>query len=146
MPKRDRELNCMLRYAAFFYGDGKKERDLGLNKSDFIREVATKADLTMKDAGKALDAVLATVQETLAKGEKQQFVGFGTFEVRNRSERKIKNPATGEEMLLPATKVPAFKPGKALKEAVVPPKPKPAIVAEAPKVKPAKKAKHKKKK
>ena len=81
-----------------------------MNKNDFIREVATKADLTMKDAGKALEAVLATIQETLAKGEKQQFVGFGTFEVRNRAERKIKNPSTGEEMLLPATKVPAFKP------------------------------------
>lgn len=117
-----------------------------MNKNDFIREVATKADLTLKDAGKALEAILATIQETLAKGEKQQFVGFGAFEVRNRAERKIKSPATGEEMLIPATKIPAFRAGKALKEAVAPPKPKPVIIIETPKVLPAKKRKHKKKK
>jgi DNA-binding protein HU-beta len=114
-----------------------------LNKNDFIKEVATKADLTQKDAGKALDAILATIQETLAAGEKLQLVGFGSFEVRDRAERKIKSPATGEEMVIPATKAPAFKAGKALKEAVAP---KPVVIVEAPKAQPAKKAKDKKKK
>jgi len=92
-----------------------------LNKNDFIREVATKADLTLKDTGRVLEAILATIQETLAKGEKQQFVGFGTFEVRTRAARKVKSPATGEEILLPATKIPAFKVGKNFKEAIASP-------------------------
>lgn len=110
-----------------------------MNKNDFIREVATKTDLTLKDAGKALEAILATIQENLAKGEKQQFVGFGTFEIRNRAERKIKSPATGEELLIPATKIPAFRAGKAFKAAVAPLKPKSDAIIEIPKVLPAKK-------
>ncbi len=121
---------------------------LSLNKNDFIKEVATKADLSQKDAGKALDAILATIQATLAAGEKLQFVGFGSFEVRDRAERKIKSPATGEDMVIPATKVPAFKAGKSLKEAVAP---KPAIIKETPiketpEAMPEKKPKDKKKK
>ncbi len=113
-----------------------------MNKNDFIKEVATKANLTQKDAGKALDAILATIQETLAAGEKLQLVGFGSFEVRDRAARKIKSPATGEEMLIPATKAPAFKAGKALKDAVAP-KP-PVVIVEPPKAQPVKKAKKKK--
>lgn len=89
-----------------------------MNKSDFIREVATKADLTLKDTGKVLEAIIDTIQETLARGEKQQFVGFGTFEVRTRASRRVKSPTTGEEMILPATKIPAFKVGKNFKEAI----------------------------
>jgi DNA-binding protein HU-beta len=112
-----------------------------LNKNDFIKEVATKAELTQKDAGKALEVIFATIQETLAAGEKLKFVGFGAFEVRDRAERKILSPATGEEMIIPATKVPAFKAGKGLKEAVAP---KPVIIIETPKAPPEKKAKKKK--
>lgn len=89
-----------------------------MNKNDFIREVATKADLTLKDTGKVLEAIIDTIQETLARGEKQQFVGFGTFEVRTRGPRRVKNPTTGDEMMLPATKIPAFKVGKNFKEAI----------------------------
>jgi len=59
-----------------------------------------------------------TISHTLAKGEKIQLVGFGTFEIRERAERTGRNPQTGEEMTIPATKIPAFKPGKELKEAV----------------------------
>ncbi len=89
-----------------------------MNKNDFIREVAAKANLSLKDTGRVVEAMFATIQETLTKGEKQQFVGFGTFEVRHRAARRVKSPATGEEIILPATKIPAFKAGKNFKEAV----------------------------
>lgn len=89
-----------------------------LNKTDLVNAVAEKAELTKKDAEKAVNAVFASIEEALARGEKVQLVGFGTFEVRDRAERTGRNPKTGEEILIPASKVPAFKPGKALKEAV----------------------------
>jgi DNA-binding protein HU-beta len=89
-----------------------------LNKTELVSSVAEKSELTKKDAEKAVSAVFASIEEALAKGEKVQLVGFGTFEVRERKARTGRNPQTGEEIQIPAAKVPAFKAGKALKEAV----------------------------
>ncbi|MGG0419538.1 HU family DNA-binding protein [Priestia aryabhattai] len=89
-----------------------------MKKAEFIEAVASKSELTKKDAKKAVDALFETISTTLAKGEKVQLVGVGTFEVRERSERTGRNPQTGEEMTIPATKVPGFKAGKEFKEAV----------------------------
>ena len=89
-----------------------------MNKSELIKALAEKAEITQKDAAKALDAVVDTIQAALAKGDKVQIIGFGSFEVRDRKERTVISPATREEITVPATKVPAFKPGKSLKEAV----------------------------
>lgn len=89
-----------------------------MNKTDLINEVAETAEISKKDAIKAVDAVFDAIQNTLAKGDKVQLIGFGNFEVRERSARKGRNPQTGEEIEIGASKVPAFKPGKALKDAV----------------------------
>jgi DNA-binding protein HU-beta len=89
-----------------------------VNKTDLINAVAEKAELSKKDATKALDALFDTISSTLSKEEKIQLIGFGTFEVRERSARTGRNPQTGEEIQIPASKVPAFKAGKELKEAV----------------------------
>jgi DNA-binding protein HU-beta len=93
-------------------------RDLNMNKAELIDAVATKSDLTKQDSKKAVDALFETISNTLAKEEKIQLLGFGTFEVRERAERTGRNPQTGEEMTIPASKVPAFKPGKELKESI----------------------------
>ncbi|NLI68763.1 MAG: HU family DNA-binding protein [Bacilli bacterium] len=89
-----------------------------MNKTDLINAVAEKSELSKKDAAKAVDAVFETVMDSLAKGEKVQIIGFGNFEVRERAARKGRNPQTGEEIEIPASKVPAFKAGKALRDAV----------------------------
>jgi len=89
-----------------------------MNKSELIDAVASKAELSKKDSEKAVNALVEAVKAALAKGEKVQLVGFGTFEVRNRSARTGLNPQTKKAIKIPATKVPAFKAGKALKEAV----------------------------
>jgi len=89
-----------------------------VNKSELVKSLAEKAEITQKDAAKALDAVVETIQQALANGDKVQIIGFGSFEVRDRKERTVISPATREEITVPATKVPAFKPGKSLKEAV----------------------------
>ena len=89
-----------------------------MNKTELVKAVSTQAELTQKDAAKAVDALFETISITLAKEEKIQLIGFGTFEVRERSARKGRNPQTGEEIEIAASKVPAFKPGKELKEAV----------------------------
>lgn len=88
------------------------------NKAELIENVASQTDLTKKQATAAVDAVFGSIQDTLAKGEKVQLIGFGNFEVRDRAARKGRNPQTGAEIQIPASKVPAFKPGKALKDAV----------------------------
>ena len=88
------------------------------NKQDLIAEVAAKTGLTKKDSEKAVNAFGEVVTEFLAKGEKVQLIGFGNFEVRERAARKGRNPQTGKEITIAASKVPAFKAGKALKEAV----------------------------
>jgi DNA-binding protein HU-beta len=95
-----------------------REEVNGMNKTDLINEVAEAAELSKKDATKAVDALFDAIQDTLAKGDKVQLIGFGNFEVRERSARKGRNPQTGEEIEIAASKVPAFKPGKALKDAV----------------------------
>lgn len=89
-----------------------------MNKTDLVNAVAESSDLSKKDAGKAVDAVFQTVQDTLKSGEKVQIIGFGNFEVRDRAARKGRNPQTGEEIQIPASKVPAFRAGKALRDAV----------------------------
>ncbi|EJQ31584.1 hypothetical protein IEC_05526 [Bacillus toyonensis] len=89
-----------------------------MNKTELIKVVADKAELTQKDAATATQAVLDAITNTLANEEKVQILGFGTFEVRERSARTGRNPQTGEEMQIAASKVPAFKAGKELKEAV----------------------------
>ena len=89
-----------------------------MTKTDLINAVAEKAELSKKDADKAVAAVFAAISDSLVAGDKVQLVGFGTFEVRDRAAREDKNPATGEKIQIAATKVPAFKAGKALKEAV----------------------------
>ncbi|MGG0451750.1 HU family DNA-binding protein [Priestia megaterium] len=89
-----------------------------MNKTELVDAVATKSELTKQDSKKAVDALFESISNTLAKEEKVQLVGFGTFEIRERAERTGRNPQTGEEMTIPASKSPAFKPGKELKEAV----------------------------
>ncbi len=89
-----------------------------MNKTDLIAAVAAKAELSKKDADAAVSAVFDAVSEALAQGDKVQLVGFGTFEVRARAAKQGRNPKTGEAMTIAASKVPAFKAGKALKDAV----------------------------
>lgn len=89
-----------------------------MNKTDLVNAVAETSELSKKDAGKAVDAVFQTIMDTLKTGEKVQIIGFGNFEVRDRAARKGRNPQTGEEIQIPASKVPAFRAGKALKDAV----------------------------
>lgn len=89
-----------------------------MNKTELISEVAQKADITKKDADKIVNAFFSTVEDALKAGDKVQLIGFGTFEVRERQARKGRNPQTGQEISIPATRVPAFKAGKALKDAV----------------------------
>ncbi len=89
-----------------------------MNKSELINSVAESTELSKKDATSAVEAVFATIQTTLGEGEKVQVIGFGTFEVRERAARKGRNPQTGKEIDIAASKVPAFKAGKALKDAV----------------------------
>jgi len=89
-----------------------------LNKTDLIGEVAGKAEITKKDAEKVINAFFTTVEDALKSGDKIQLIGFGTFEVRDRQARKGRNPQTGAEIDIPAARVPAFKPGKALKDAL----------------------------
>lgn len=89
-----------------------------MNKTELIAVVAEKAELSKKDAEKAIKAFTDAVSEELVKGGKIQLVGFGTFEVKSRAERKGINPRTKEEITIPASKLPAFKAGKALKDSV----------------------------
>lgn len=89
-----------------------------MNKTELVNAVAEKADFSKKDADKAVAAVLDSITDALAQGDKVQIVGFGTFEVRARAEKQGHNPKTGEAMIVPASNLPAFKAGKALKEAV----------------------------
>ena len=89
-----------------------------MNKAELITAIADKAGITKKDAEAALKAFTDTVAEQIQKKEKVQLVGFGTFEVSERSEREGKNPRTKETMIIPASTAPKFKAGKALKDIV----------------------------
>ena len=87
-----------------------------MNKAELVAAVAEKAELSRKDAEAAVKALTDVIAEELNKGEKVTLVGFGTFEVSERAERTGRNPQTGEEMVIPASKAPKFKAGKALKD------------------------------
>ena len=89
-----------------------------MTKAELVSEVAAKSGLSKKDSEKAIASVIETITETLAKGESIQLVGFGTFEVRERAARSGINPQTKKKIQIPATKVPAFKAGRGLKDAV----------------------------
>ena len=89
-----------------------------MTKADLVAKISEKAGLSKKDAEAALNAFMDAVKEALSGGEKVSLVGFGTFEVVERAERKGRNPQTGEEITIPATKAPKFRPGKGLKDAV----------------------------
>ena len=89
-----------------------------MTKAELVTSIAEKTGLTKKDSEKALAAFVDTVTETLAKGDSIQLVGFGTFEVRERAAREGINPRTKEKIEIAATMVPAFKAGRALKDAV----------------------------
>ncbi|MGB0833234.1 MAG: HU family DNA-binding protein [Psychrobium sp.] len=89
-----------------------------MNKSQLIDKIAESADISKANAGRALDAFISTVTDALKDGDKVSLVGFGTFEVRQRSARTGRNPQTGAEIKIAAANVPAFKAGKALKDSV----------------------------
>ena len=89
-----------------------------MNKAELVAAMAEKTELSKKDAEAALKAFTDVVAEELKKGEKIQLVGFGTFEVSERAERTGRNPQTGAEMVIPASKAPKFKAGKALKDMI----------------------------
>lgn len=90
-----------------------------MNKTELVGQVAAQTSMTKKDVEKVVNAFFDTVEGALKSGDKVQLIGFGTFEVRDRQARKGRNPQTGEEINIPATKVPAFKAGKALKDALI---------------------------
>ena len=89
-----------------------------MNKTELIAAIAEKAELSKKDAEKALAAFIESVEGALAKDDRVQLVGFGTFEVKTRAARKGRNPRTKQEITIPASKAPAFKAGKAFKDAI----------------------------
>ena len=89
-----------------------------MNKTELVASVAEKAELSKKDAEKAVAAMLESVEEALKAGDKVALVGFGTFEVKERAARTGKNPRTGEAVKIPAARVPVFKAGKVLKDIV----------------------------
>ena len=89
-----------------------------LNKNELVAKVADQSGLSKKDAEKALAAVIDTITAALVAGDKVQLVGFGTFETKQREARTGRNPRSGETIEIPAASLPAFKAGKALKDAV----------------------------
>lgn len=89
-----------------------------MNKAELVKAMSDETQLTQKDVEKVLNSFVNVVSNTLAKKDKVQLIGFGTFETRKRSARTGRNPQTGAEMKIPASTVPAFKAGKALKEKV----------------------------
>ncbi|MGN1105447.1 MAG: HU family DNA-binding protein [Huintestinicola sp.] len=89
-----------------------------MTKADLITKIAEKSELSKKDSEKALNAVIAAITDALTEGDKVQLTGFGTFEVRDKKEKEAINPRTKEKIKVPARKSPAFKAGKALKDAV----------------------------
>ncbi len=89
-----------------------------MNRTELIASIAEKSGITKKDAEAVLTATIDSITDALKKGDKVQLVGFGSFEVRERAARKGRNPSSGAEITIPAAKTPAFKAGKALKDAV----------------------------
>lgn len=93
-------------------------KGINVNKSELIDAIATGADITKADAGRALDAAIEAITNALKAGDQVTLVGFGTFQVKERAERTGRNPQTGKEITIAASKVPGFKAGKGLKDAV----------------------------
>ena len=91
-----------------------------MTRTELVANVAEKAGITKKSADLVLNSLFDTIKQALVEGDKVQIIGFGTFEIRNRAARKGRNPQTNEEIDIPASKLPSFKAGKALKEAVNP--------------------------
>ncbi|MGE6964119.1 HU family DNA-binding protein [Bacillus thuringiensis] len=89
-----------------------------MNKTELITQVAVKTGLKKSQSSLAVDTLLESIQQALQNGENVQLLGFGTFEVRERAAREGRNPSTGESLIIPALKAPAFKAGKHLKDAV----------------------------
>ncbi len=89
-----------------------------MNKAELIQEIASKAGVKVKEAEALLDAMIAATEGALAKGDKVAITGFGTFAVSHRKARKGRNPQTGKEIKIPASKTPRFTAGKALKDAL----------------------------
>ena len=89
-----------------------------MNKAELVNKIAADAGLSKKDSEKARTTALDAITEALANGEKVSLVGFGIFDIKERAERVGRNPRTGEATTIPASRVPQFKPGKSLKEAV----------------------------
>ena len=89
-----------------------------MNKSELIEAIADDAELSKADAGRAVDAMVSTITSTLAKGDSLSLIGFGTFSISERAARQGRNPRTGETIQIKAAKLPKFKAGKALKDAV----------------------------
>lgn len=89
-----------------------------MNKSELIDAMADASELTKADAGRALDAFMSSVTNALQSGDSVALVGFGTFSVKDRAERKGRNPQTGAEITIKAAKIPSFKAGKGLKDSV----------------------------
>ena len=89
-----------------------------MNKSELINAIAEQGNLSKADAGRSLDTLIKTIETTLKAGDSITLVGFGTFAVKDRAERTGRNPQTGQEITIAAAKVPSFKPGKSLKDAV----------------------------
>ncbi|MCF0120659.1 MAG: HU family DNA-binding protein [Oscillospiraceae bacterium] len=89
-----------------------------MNKAELVNKIAADSGLSKKDSEKALTTALDAITEALANGEKVSLVGFGIFDIKERAERVGRNPRTGEATTIPASRVPQFKPGKSLKEAV----------------------------
>ena len=98
--------------------DRKRKVKSFMNKTQLIDAVAANANITKKDAEKAVNAVTAAIADALKAGDKVQLVGFGTFEVKERAAREGRNPKTGEKITIAASKHPAFTAGKALKDSV----------------------------
>ncbi|MGB1092118.1 MAG: HU family DNA-binding protein [Oceanobacter sp.] len=89
-----------------------------MRKPELATAIAVEADLSKEKAAEVVNVIIDRITQALSEGESVSLIGFGTFEVRNRAERQGKNPQTGEPLTIPAAKVPAFKPGKGLKDAV----------------------------
>ena len=89
-----------------------------MNKEELVQEVSKKSKTTQKDAAEVLNAIMSTIEKTVAKGKKVTLVGFGTFEPRKRAARNGRNPQTGKEIKIPAKTVPVFSAGKKFKEVV----------------------------
>jgi len=89
-----------------------------MNKTELVNAIAAKSGLSKKNSEAALNALISSVEDALVAGEKVVLVGFGTFEVKTRAERKGRNPQTKQEIIIPASKAPVFKAGKGLKDKV----------------------------